>query len=313
MRAAGRVAPAQLGGRPVVLRGEHVGRRIEDRAQLGVAVSLALDGLGVEPERHVVHEHAAVDLGEVDPALPTVDERVERAHDIVPVDAEVEREVVAGTRWDAGERQIVLGGDRGHQRLGSVTAGGRQSVGSPGHRVADELYEIVAGLQLDRLDPTCPRLVGEVVAHGLAAARTGVPHHDRAPRWNGGLDHRVGPEHPPGDRDAQDQERDGRKTEAEAVARKHDDDRREKQHPPLAARTCLAGAFRRSACHATTTPAASSATATRPRGRSRTISIAAATIAATRQTNAAAAETRRPTIASPPSRRPSSRAEARAS
>ena len=198
--------------------GEHLGRRVEDRAQLGVAVPLALHGLGVEPERHVVHEHAAVDLGEVDPALPAVDERVERAHDVVPVDSEIEREVVAGTRRDAGERQIVLGGDRGHQRLGAVTAGGRQSVGSPGHRVADELCEVVAGLQLDRLDPACPRLVGEVVAHGLAAARARVPHHDRAPRWNGGLERRVDAEHPPADRDAQDQERDGRETEAVTVA-----------------------------------------------------------------------------------------------
>ena len=91
--------------RPRSVGAERVGDGVEQRAQLRVAVPVALHRLGVEAERDVVDEHAAVDLGEVHPALAAVDERVERADDVVAVDAEVEREVVAGARRNAGVRQ----------------------------------------------------------------------------------------------------------------------------------------------------------------------------------------------------------------
>ena len=74
---------------------------------LRLAVALALDGLRVETERDVVDEDAAVDLGEVDAALAAVDEGVEGADDVVAVDAEIEREVVAGAGRDAGVRQVA--------------------------------------------------------------------------------------------------------------------------------------------------------------------------------------------------------------
>ena len=81
------------------------GRACRARCRAGCAAwrrgTLALDGLGVEPERDVVDEDASVDLGEVDAALAAVDERVERADDVVAVDAEVEREVVARARGHA--------------------------------------------------------------------------------------------------------------------------------------------------------------------------------------------------------------------
>jgi hypothetical protein len=48
MPVAAGASPAQIGGVP--LRAEHVGHRVEDRLQLGVAVALALDRLGVEAE-----------------------------------------------------------------------------------------------------------------------------------------------------------------------------------------------------------------------------------------------------------------------
>ena len=72
--------------------------------QLGLAIALALDGVRVEAERDVVDEHPAVDLGEVDAPLAAVAERVERADDIVAIDAEVECEVVAGAGRDARRR-----------------------------------------------------------------------------------------------------------------------------------------------------------------------------------------------------------------
>ena len=140
------------------------------RAQLRVAVALALDRVGVEAERDVVDEHAPVDLGQVDAALAAVDERVERADDVVAVDAEVEREVVARARRDAGVGQVELGGDRGDDRLRAVAAGHRQPVGAAGDRVAHELLEVPRGAELDRLDPARAGLVGQREALGLAAA-----------------------------------------------------------------------------------------------------------------------------------------------
>ena len=61
--------------------------------------------LGVDPERDVVDEHPSVDLAEVDPPLTAIDKRIEGADDIVAVDAEIEREVVARPGRDTGVRQ----------------------------------------------------------------------------------------------------------------------------------------------------------------------------------------------------------------
>ena len=99
MLLAPRPVPAQV--EIAAARAEDVGHRVEDRAQLRVAVALVLDGLGVEAQGHVVDEDAPVDLGEVDAALAAVDERIERADDVVAVDPEVQREVVARAGRDA--------------------------------------------------------------------------------------------------------------------------------------------------------------------------------------------------------------------
>ena len=97
---------------------------------LGVAVLLRLDDLGVDAERDVVDEDPAVDGGEVDAALDGVAEGVERADDVVAVEAEVEREVVAGAGRDADERHVGRHGDRRHQGLGAVAAGHADHVGA---------------------------------------------------------------------------------------------------------------------------------------------------------------------------------------
>ena len=100
-----RPAPAEV--ELVSVRPEHVGHGVEQCAQLRVAIARALYRLGVEAERDVVHEHLPVHLGQVNPALAAIHERVERANDVVAVDAEVEREVVAASRRHAGVRQTV--------------------------------------------------------------------------------------------------------------------------------------------------------------------------------------------------------------
>ena len=131
--------PVQRRSSPLPSGPSDLGQRVEDRPQLRLAVAVALDRLGVDAERDVVDEDPAVDLGEVDAALAAVDERVERADDVVAVDPEVEREVVAGAGRDAGVGQAVLGGDRGDDRLRAVAAGHRERVGAVGDRVAHEL------------------------------------------------------------------------------------------------------------------------------------------------------------------------------
>ena len=69
--------PAQV--ERVSARAEHRRHRLGDRSELRVAVPLALDRFGVDAERDVVHEHAAVDLGEVHHPLAPFRERVERS------------------------------------------------------------------------------------------------------------------------------------------------------------------------------------------------------------------------------------------
>ena len=70
--AAARPGPSQVDA--LALGPKRLGQGVEDRPQLGVAITLALDRLRVETERDVVDEHPAVDLGEVDPPLAPVDE-----------------------------------------------------------------------------------------------------------------------------------------------------------------------------------------------------------------------------------------------
>ena len=120
--------PAEV--EPGAVGAEQLGHGVEQGAQLRVAVAAPLDRLGVEAERDVVDEDTPVDLGEVDPALAAVDEGVERPDDVVAVDSEIEREVVAGAGRDARVGQVELGGDRGDDGLGAVAAGHRQPVGA---------------------------------------------------------------------------------------------------------------------------------------------------------------------------------------
>ena len=86
-------------------------RGVEQRPELLVAIAGMSDGLAIDSKRHVVEEQAAVDLGDVDPPLEPIRERGERTDDVMPHDADVEREVVAGRR-NADERQAVGEGDR---------------------------------------------------------------------------------------------------------------------------------------------------------------------------------------------------------
>ena len=107
---------------------DYVGHGVEHGADLCFAVAGALDSVGVEAERDIVDEYPTVHLGEIHPALTTINERVECADDVVAVNAEIEREVIAGTGGHACVWQPELSSDRGNDRLRTVPSGHRQAV-----------------------------------------------------------------------------------------------------------------------------------------------------------------------------------------
>jgi hypothetical protein len=71
-----------------------------------------VDELGVDAERDVVQEDPVSDAADVDAPLPP-GEGIQRADRIVPVEAEVPREVVARSEGDGDERELALEGDVG--------------------------------------------------------------------------------------------------------------------------------------------------------------------------------------------------------
>ena len=74
-----------------------------------------------------------------------VAEGVERSHDVVAVDPEIERKVVTRARRYACVGQVELRRDRRDDRLRAVAAGHRKPVGAAGDSVPDELFEILPG------------------------------------------------------------------------------------------------------------------------------------------------------------------------
>ena len=180
MRAAAVVHELQVdrgGARP-----EHVRGRLQQRSRLGVTVGRLPNGVAVDPERDVVEEEAAVHLGHVDPALDAVGERVERADEIAAVDAEVEREVVAGAGGNADERKPVRECGCGDDGERSVAAGGAERVRAARHGLVDERCEVVVRAQDDHVDAELARPLGEAGARRLAATGLRVDEEHGPPR-----------------------------------------------------------------------------------------------------------------------------------
>ena len=163
-------------------RSEHLRGRLQQRARLGVAVGRLPNGVAVDPERDVVEEEAAVHLGHVDPALDAVGERVERADQIAAVDADVEREVVAGAGGNADERKAVRESGCGHDGERPVAAGDAERVRAARHGVVDERCEVVVRAQDDHVDAALARPLGEAGARRLAATGPRVDE-EHGPLW----------------------------------------------------------------------------------------------------------------------------------
>ena len=145
------VGPGEAQVERLGARAEQLGQHLLDRLQLGVAVGLGLDDLGVDAERDVVHEDPVVHERQVDRALDPRVERVERADDVVAVEPEVEGEVVARPRGDADVGDAVLHRDLRDERLRPVAARHPDHVGRAG-RLAREGPQVVVRAEHDRLD-----------------------------------------------------------------------------------------------------------------------------------------------------------------
>ena len=162
----------------------------QQRLQPRVAVALLPHRLGVEAEDHVVDEDRSVDLADVDAALETVREGLQRPDDVAALHTEIAREVVSGARGNARERQVVRARGRCDDRHRAVAAGHAERIGPPVHRVGHERCEIVVGLEDDRLDAELPRALRQRQPNRRAAARSGIDeeHGSARPR------HRLPPE-----------------------------------------------------------------------------------------------------------------------
>ena len=115
-----------------------VGQRRERRVHLRVAVRGGAHDGRVEAERDVVHEDVAVHLGQVHRPLHGLAVGVERADDVVAVEAEVERQVVPGAGRHDHHRQPELGRHGRHHGLGAVAARHAEDVGAAVGDVARE-------------------------------------------------------------------------------------------------------------------------------------------------------------------------------
>ena len=151
-------------------RAEHTQRGLQQRSALRVAIAGLLHGVAVDAKRHVVEEDAAVHLADVDPPLDPGGERVEGPDDVVPVQAEVEGEVVARPCGHADEGKPVLERHRSDDRERAVAAGDAERAGSTLDRRAGKLGEVVARAEHDRVDSALARSFRQGGASGLAAA-----------------------------------------------------------------------------------------------------------------------------------------------
>ena len=155
-------------------RSENVRRRREERSRLGVPVGWLSNSVAVDPEGDVVEEEAAVHLRDVDPALDTRGERVERAEQVVAIDAEIEREVVPCAGRRADERPSVRDGCCGDDSERPVAAGHAERVRAARHGVGDQRGKIVVRAQDNHLDSALARTLGESGTRSLATARPRV-------------------------------------------------------------------------------------------------------------------------------------------
>ncbi len=164
---------------------QHVGQHARSGLQLRIPVLLGLDDPGVQPHAGVVDEHSAIDPGQVDPAFHAVEKGVEGPDHVLPIQPQVEGEVVAGAGRYADVRNVPLGRQRSHQRLGAVPSRHSYDVCASVEDVEGQTGQVVSGPQHDGLDPPGQTLVDQVESLRLPSPRPGIHYEDgvgRAPQ-----------------------------------------------------------------------------------------------------------------------------------
>ena len=157
-----------------VLTGAHLPHHLGDGALLVLPVLVAVHRLGVHPEADIVEERPVTSEAVIDENLVTVANRVERGQRVVPIESEVEAEVVARPDRDTEERHITLDGNARHQPERAVTAGRADRVGAGVDGVARELSDVVAAFEHDHSDAGLAGGVGQPELLGLAVAAPAV-------------------------------------------------------------------------------------------------------------------------------------------
>jgi hypothetical protein len=149
----------------------------EERAKLGErvpapAMTLPLvDEVRVEAERDVVQEEPLADSPDVDPLL-RAGERVESAKRVVPVEAQIAREVVSRPERNADERKVAFERDLGDRGERAVAAGDTERVGLAGG--SGQGGWIILGSEDPGVDPAARSFVAKLLRARAAAPRAGI-------------------------------------------------------------------------------------------------------------------------------------------
>lgn len=98
----------------------------------------------------------------------------------------VEREMIARPGRNAHEREVVGGGDRGHDREGPVSAGHSKGICAAGHRCVRERCQALAGGQDYSFDALLARSLNDPAARGRTPAGPGIDKQHRLTRAGGG-------------------------------------------------------------------------------------------------------------------------------
>jgi hypothetical protein len=103
-----------------------------------------VNGVTVDAERDVVEERSAVHFRDVDLALDPVGERIECADQVVPVHAQVEREVVACPGGNAHKWNLVRSRRCGHDCQRPVATGRPERVCAGRRGCAGQRRQVLA-------------------------------------------------------------------------------------------------------------------------------------------------------------------------
>jgi hypothetical protein len=118
-----------------------------------------MHGLGVYAKAHIVEENTPIGTCVVDQDLLTILQPIQRSERIIPIQSEIESEVVAGSDRDTEEGNIAFNGNPSDESKRAIASGHADGIRASVYRITCELDEIVTSLQHDGLDSCALRHV----------------------------------------------------------------------------------------------------------------------------------------------------------